>query len=66
MAVGNQAILAEVQKLQDATVVIRDGMAEMSAGAKEMNKTGSVLSDISGKVRESINRIGAQIDQFQV
>ena len=66
MAVGNQAILAEVQKLQDATVVIRDGMAEMSLGAKEMNKTGSVLSDISGKVRESINRIGAQIDQFQV
>jgi hypothetical protein len=41
-------------------------MAEMSQGAKEMNQTSSVLTEISAKVRESINRIGLQIDQFQV
>ena len=66
MAVGNRAILTEIKNLQDATSVIKDGMTEMSNGAKAMNKTSAVLSDISSKVSESVNRIGMQIDQFQV
>ncbi|MBR0497170.1 MAG: methyl-accepting chemotaxis protein [Treponema sp.] len=66
MAVGNQTILKEIHNLQDATQVIKDGMKEMSAGAKEMNETSAILSEISGKVGDSINQIGAQIDQFQV
>lgn len=66
MAVGNQAILKEVQILLDATTMIKSGMTEMSQGASEMNKTSAMLSNISIKVNESINRIGTQIDQFKV
>ena len=66
MAIGNQQILTEINNLQDATLVIKGGMDEMSVGAKEMNNTGSLLSNISTKVSESINNIGNQIDQFQV
>jgi len=41
-------------------------MNEMTIGAEEMNKTSVHLSEISGKVNDSINRIGMQIDQFKV
>jgi hypothetical protein len=41
-------------------------MNEMTIGAEEMNKTSGQLSEISGKVNDSINRIGMQIDQFKV
>ncbi|MBQ2529252.1 MAG: HAMP domain-containing protein [Treponema sp.] len=66
MAVGNRAILGEIRTLQDATGMIRNGMDEMSVGAAEINKTSSLLSEISTKVSDSINRIGTQIDQFKV
>ena len=66
MAVGNRAILEEIRNLQDATNVIKDGIDEMSCGASEMNKTSALLSHISTKVTDSINRIGNQIDQFRV
>ena len=66
MAVGNRAILGEIKTLQDATGMIRNGMDEMSVGAAEINRTSSLLSEISTKVSDSINRIGTQIDQFKV
>ena len=66
MSVGNQAILTEIHNLQDATQIIKDGMNEMSIGAREMNGTSAILAEISGKVGESIDQIGAQVDQFQV
>ncbi len=66
MAIGNKQILSEIKTLKDATTVIKDGMKEMSIGAKDMNKTSAVLSNISSKVNESVNRIGEQIDQFKV
>lgn len=66
MSEGNRTILTEIQNLQTATGVIKDGMTEMTIGAEEMNKTSAQLSDISGKVNDSINRIGMQIDQFKV
>ena len=44
----------------------KEGMNEMTIGAEEMNKTSGHLSEISGKVNDSINRIGMQIDQFKV
>lgn len=66
MSEGNRTILTEIQNLQTATGVIKDGMTEMTIGAEEMNKTSGHLSEISGKVNDSINRIGMQIDQFKV
>lgn len=66
MADGNRAILTEIKNLQDATTVIKDEMNEMAVGASEMNKTGTLLSEISSKVRESINRMGNHIDRFKV
>ncbi|MBQ3921781.1 MAG: HAMP domain-containing protein, partial [Spirochaetales bacterium] len=66
MAIGNKQILSEIKTLRDATTVIKDGMQEMSIGAKDMNKTSALLSGISSKVNDSINRIGEQIDQFKV
>ncbi|MBP5706724.1 MAG: methyl-accepting chemotaxis protein [Spirochaetales bacterium] len=66
MAIGYKQILEEIRTLKDATAVIKDGMREMSAGAADMNRTSSVLSGISGKVRDSVNKIGTQIDQFKV
>ena len=65
MKAGNQMILSEIQHLQNTTAVIKDSMSEMSAGAKDMNKTSASLSDITGKVHYSIQKIGAQIDQFK-
>ena len=66
MALGNQSILREIQTLEDATMLIKGGMTEMTSGASEMNRTSATLTDISVKVRESINKIGSQIDQFKV
>jgi methyl-accepting chemotaxis protein len=65
MKTGNEMILSEIQNLQNTTLVIKESMTEMSAGAEDMNRTGAVLSDITDKVRYSIKKIGAEIDQFK-
>jgi methyl-accepting chemotaxis protein len=66
MSAGNRAILDEIQHLQDATAVIKDSMREMAVGAKDINTTGAALSEISGKVRAAIDKIGSEIDQFKI
>lgn len=66
MQQGNQAILEEVQRLQEATSIMRDSMAEMSVGAGKINETGVALNEISSQVKETINKISAEIDQFNV
>lgn len=66
MSAGNTAILEEVRQLQDATNVIKSSMSEMSAGAGKIRESGTGLSEISGKMHESIRQIGSEIDQFKV
>ena len=66
MAEGNKAILAEIKTLQEATFSIKDGMTEMSAGARKINETGAALSDLSNQMKESILKIGKEVDQFKV
>ncbi len=66
MEKGNQLILKEVQVLQDATMAMSTSMQEMTIGAKKINETGSMLSEISDKVKDSINQIGEQVDKFKV
>jgi methyl-accepting chemotaxis protein len=66
MSEGQKAILEEVRHLQEATAAMKDRIAEMSQGAQKINGTGKTLKSISSDVEEAINRIGSQIDQFQV
>ena len=66
MSEGNRQILSEIKNLQDATDVMKLSMEEMSAGAKKINETGVVLSDISAAMKDSIEKIGREIDQFKV
>lgn len=66
MTVGNKAILAEIRNLQDATTTIKEGMGDMGFGARKIKETGTSLSELSGKMSESIMKIGVQIDQFRV
>ena len=66
MSAGNQAILEEVKRLQDATMVMKESMDEMAVGAKKINETGAALREISSKVTGSISDIADQIDRFKV
>ena len=66
MAAGNQAILQGVRQLQEATGVMKRSMDEMNHGALKINETGAALSGISSKLQDSIDGIGAKIDQFKV
>lgn len=66
MSSGNKAILEEIKNLQNATMVVQDSIDEMKSGAALIVTNGETLSDISGKMEESILQIGTQIDQFKV
>ncbi len=63
---GNKMILNEISALQDYTRTMNINMEEMSVGAQKINETGASLNTITNTVKESINKIGNQIDQFKV
>lgn len=66
MALGNKAILEEVSVLQDSTGLIRTSMEIMNNNANRISQTGTELSGISSKMRDSISEISNQIGQFKV
>ena len=66
MAEGNKMIIREVQTLQDSTQAMLGSMKEMSIGTEKINETGEYLKTISGNLKNTINEIGEQIDQFTV
>ena len=66
MSAENQAILAEVKHLQQATDEMLHSVDEMSAGARKINDTGASLGGISARMKASITEIGTQIDKFEV
>ena len=66
MQEGNKLILTEVHQLKDVTLSMKRSMDEMSVGAQKINETGAVLTEVSDKMRESIKKIGNQIDEFKV
>ena len=65
MANGNRMILEEVHHLQSASVAMKDGMDEMSTGAKKINDTGANLAEMSRQITSAIEKIGSQIDLFR-
>ena len=66
MAGKSSLITKEMQLLQDSTDAMKQSMGEMSIGAKKIDETGSSLGNISHKVKNSIEKIGTQIDLFKV
>ena len=66
MSEGNASILKEIQNLQNSTISLKQNMERMENDAEAIKKTGASLSEISGKMSGSIDKIGDQVDQFQV
>ena len=65
MSERSRAILGEVSALQKATESMKDEMGVMLSGARKISETGGALSEISAEMENSINGIGAQVDQFE-
>lgn len=66
MTEGNKHILGQIVRLQQSTGIIHNSVEEMEHGAARINQMGSALTAISGKVTESIVKIGEEIGQFEV
>jgi len=45
---------------------MKQGMSEMSAGARKINETGNALSGISSLMAQSIKKLGNEVDLFKV
>ena len=66
MSDQKNAVTSGMGHLRDATDVMKESMEEISVGARKINETGAMLSEISGKVQDAIDQIGAQVDLFTV
>jgi len=65
MTAGNRQILEMIKQLQLVTDNIKTSMEEMHIGATKINETGAALTTISGKVEDSVNQIGKEVDLFK-
>ena len=66
MATGNKSILTEINKLQNSAAGMKEGISEMATGARQINEVGSALENISLRMKDAIQKIGSQIDQFEL
>ena len=66
MATGNKSILTEINKLQNSAAGMKEGISEMATGARQINEVGSALENISSRMKDAIQKIGSQIDQFEL
>ena len=66
MSQGNQAILAEIRQLQNATFAIKESMEIISSTTEKITETGESLDKITKIMYDSILEIGNQVDQFKV
>ncbi len=66
MALRNEKIMNEVKILQDVSNTIKESVSDMTDGANMISESGSTLNAISGQMRNSIDKIGNQIDLFKV
>lgn len=57
---GSTALIAE------SSATMKTSMDEMSIGARRISESGTELSEISEKMKDSITDMGEQIDQFTV
>ncbi len=66
MQEGGRMVQNEMLHLQDSANVVNKSMETMSTTVQHIEQVGSDLSDIASKVKDSIVKIGEQIDQFKV
>lgn len=66
MASKNTLILREMNLLRDSSESMKQSMEEMASGAHKVGESENTLSDIAGTLRNAINKIGSQIDLFNV
>ena len=66
MQARNSQIVEEMEHLYETTKMMNSSMEEMAVGARKINETGATLGEISEQVKESINKIGEQVDLFKV
>ncbi len=66
MAERNGKIMEEVESLQEITKKMSGNMLGVSEGAERISRSESSLSEISQKVKDSIDKIGTEIDLFKV
>ena len=66
MSGRNTQIVHDMGILSESTDMMNTSMDEMSVGARKINETGATLSEISRQVKNSIAKIGSQIDLFKV
>ena len=52
--------------MQNVTISMKSSMDEMAVGARKINETGSVLTEVADRMKNSIVKIGKQIDEFKV
>ena len=66
MASQNKAIVQEITSLQHSSQMMSQGMNDMATGAHKIRETGVDLRNISRDMKDSIKKIGGQIDLFTV
>jgi methyl-accepting chemotaxis protein len=66
MIEGNKLIFNNIDGLREASNNMKASMDEMAVGAKKISESGTELSQISEKMKDSIMDMGTQIDQFTV
>jgi len=66
MGAGNEEILLEVQKLKTANNSMNESVRNMGNNTGFITETGSNLKAIVDAMKESITKISAQIDNFEV
>lgn len=59
-------ILKDMEIIENAMSVIKGSMVYMTSGTKSINEGSGALSEISDSIKASIEKIGTQIDKFQV
>ena len=62
----NSKIVEEMEHLYESTKMMNTSMEEMAVGARKINETGATLGEISSQVKDSIDKIGEQVDLFKV
>ena len=52
--------------MQNVTSSMKQSMDQMSAGTQKISESGNALENISGQMKDAIEKIGRQIDLFKV
>ncbi|MBQ3838008.1 MAG: hypothetical protein II814_12900, partial [Treponema sp.] len=66
MTQGSQAILHEVEMLENATGGMKRGMEDMKTGAAMISNVSDQLQSLAVEMQNAIDSIGNELGQFKV